>query len=422
MAENISQVVIDLESIPYRPVRLMGESDVLATDSSDFSKASGKRLVTKRAAKEYIDKYIQIDNQKLPNFAYTSSNIISGYSEYDKDYPVSHKPYFLSYNGDDIVIMLTNSGINIEQQGIYQTLVGNNIIINKDLLNSVVANFSPEYDGITIQDSCCDGSEDSKFINSLSFSEPTNGILNANNSYRYFRTAKGEIIYGYIDVLQSTLSDINRGAFISTDFTSIELDTLNSGEFLHLMNAVHIFYNVINEEIILIPVANTFHTMKYPDNPSVNDCYFDTKEKLWNVCTLNGVWDQLFDTIYFGDLIYDGTELVAIYNSDIQWIIDNISNIDLRIKNNLAYTYSDKTYITVFDQLVEFEVDRIFWDLSDKTGIQYLYIDGDGKPWVDSLKPKWFNDVQYYGHYYHYWRCVGSVELIEDTWVIKEKF
>ena len=36
MAENISQVVIDLESIPYRPVRLMGESDVLATDSSDF--------------------------------------------------------------------------------------------------------------------------------------------------------------------------------------------------------------------------------------------------------------------------------------------------------------------------------------------------------------------------------------------------
>lgn len=422
MAENKSQVVIDVESIPSRPLWLDNSDTYIASDSSDLSLAEGKKLLTKRAAKEYIDNYLQIDNNKYSQFVSTPSNIIDSRQEFDEDdYPVSDKPCFMKYI-DNLIIDISQYGLTIDKQGVYQTIRGRDIIVDNSDIEKIINTFSSEYDGCYVSDSSCDGSDNSKYLTSIMFTDETNGMFNINYAYRYFRTENGEIINAFIDNNNKKLMDINRNASMGLDYNNLDLYPINDGEFIHLLNAIHVFFDVSTNIVVFIKDTSIEYGTILPEMPQVNDCFYDTISNTWNICTILGVWQQYNNYVYLGDLIYDSSTLIGIKCSDSHLLLNNVNNIDLRIKGETAYTFSDKTVITVYNKLVEFDVDRIYWDLSGLSGIQYLYLDGEGKPWIDTLQPKWINDIQYYGHYKHYWRCIGKVEKIDDSWVIKEKY
>lgn len=429
-----TQLVIDIDNIAGSPLITGNNSSVIASMSSDLTTADGSKLLVKQAIKEYVDRYIQDNSQLDIKWLETNSDIISADCEYDETgYPISYMPQFMEIESENAVIKLDKVGLIVENQGITRTLRQNNITISRSELDAIIATFPIDiYEGF-VNDPYADGSEESKYITEIQLTELSPEIMDVKNSYRYYRTANGEVIRGYMDINSQKLLDITRA--VGNDWNNEHYKVKRIGavsedgestENVVLLNHINVFIDLTDNSVKLIRGSNTVYDTVLPRNYYENDIFFNTSSKEWVICE-DGLWTVHPYYIYLGDLIYFKRSLIGVVQSDLRLLTDDINNIELRVSGNTVYTYSDKTFITVFNKLVEFNLDRLKWDLSDENTERYLYIDGDGKTWVDKLRPRLYSSLNYYGHYYHYWRCLALVSPVQkpdgsNEWIIKEKF
>lgn len=416
-----TQIITDIDNLPLRPLQLENEDgSIVASMSSDLKEASGRKLLVKKAIKEYVDKTITNNRELLDNYTYSVSDVVSSQTEIVDNYQLSYKPNFIEIENGNVIIRLSEVGLKVYNEKQVKNINSADIVLDNQKIISILNTLDTDYDGCMISDSRCDGSENTKFFNTIKVDDISYNIESVNGIYRYFLTANNEIIYGMFDIESEQIMDIVRGSCISEHFSILPLQTLQNESKIYLLNSIRIYYDFETESIVLIPTEKVQYKPELGSSEgSNNDCFYSTNEEIWHVFN-RGIWSANNGYVYLGDLIYRSTTLLGVYNSDIKWILDNVSNIEIKVSGNKAYTNSDYTYISVFDKIVEFNLDRLRWDLSEYNSEVYLYVDGDGKTWIDTLKPRYNNVLEYYVHYYHYWRCVGHLKLENNVWAIKE--
>lgn len=430
MAEIKSQIIEKLDEKPTGLLYVDNNSDVVANADSNLANANGSTLLIKKAIKEYIDRNLSDYNKLFEGYVYTNSDIIIADGEYNENnYLISYRPFYFIKESESIVVDFTKNGI-LGQAG-YKILniKGFNVNINETIVKALIYNSAMDTLGCKINDINCDGSENSKHLTKIVISDIPGIFYNKNLSYRYFITEHGEIFSGYLDIDNNVIQDISRGVLVNSENKPYEINILNNGEKLYVLNCVRLFYNTVTDSIK--PVIGEHLLYLHNWNSSFErkngDCYYQESDKKWYIFE-NRVLNSYDNLIYLGDVVYSVPEIIEqqrVVNfvgfkvSDLKFIIDNVSNIDLLKTGNLVYTNSDKTFISVFNKMVEFYIDRLKWDLSNYQENVYLYIDGDSKTWVDILRPKYINELGYYGHYYHYWRCVGKCEYNNGDWIVK---
>jgi len=414
-------VIKDIESLPIKSITLDNDGEILASKNSDLSEASGKYILVKKAIKEYVDANIKVDREVLNNYTYSISDIVYSRPEFIDNYQTSYKPNFIEIDYDNIIVRISEFGLDVFNQKKVKDIAQEDIILDKNKILSILSELSVDYEGCVINDTECDGSEKTKFFDNIKIKNISQDIEQVRDKYEYYLTDNNEIIYGRYDSGTKRIIDITRGKCVSNNFSILPLKPLVNETKIYLLNSIRVYYNIRDKNIEFVPTKAVIYkpSLNGVTSGYKNDCFYSTRDEVWYVYD-GSSWASKVYNVYLGDLIYRGNNLLGVYNSDIKCILDNVSNIDINISNNRATTNSDYTVVSVFNKMVEFELDRLNWDLTGYTNEVYLYIDGDGKTWVDTLEPKYNNILEYYVHYYHYWRCVGHLKYEDNSWVVKE--
>lgn len=420
---NEQYIVIKIDENPTKSFNVQMD-DILVSKSSDLSKAKGSLLLTKSAVKDYIDRTLNNHNKIFDKFLYSASDLVLSNEETENGITISDKPIFLKYQPEGVVIDLTDKGIVADNQGRVKQVVSNPILIRNSAILEVLNIMNVDYAGCQIYDSKCDGSEDSKYLTNIGISGISYEMERRDSCYQYFITKDNEIIYGKINTSLRMLEDISRGNVVDSSDNIIPIKPLMTSDTLRLLNSIRIYFNVVTNEIRLYPNMKVYYVYNSDIASGLeNEMFYSTYDKKWNIYK-SSVWLTLNDFVYLGDIIcntVDGKVYVYGFNhSDLKFILDNHSNIELKVDHDIIYTLSDKTYLSVLNRFLEFNCDRLKWNLSDykEDGEVYLYIDGYGETFVDTLRPLYVDILKYYRHYNHYWRCVGKATYINSEWIV----
>ena len=339
----------------------------------------------------------------------------------------SNQPKFIDPNGAALSLQILGSSTNL----VYN-VNGSSITLSADLTESSLTAAPSSNNTCLVDDANAADQEatrtwgeidgDLEYITIDTIGSEISSLDGQLAAFKINDGTNDEYFIARVDTTNNRLHHCFRGYFYDKDAAPVNRIKFANNDTITLLKLGWVFLE--NDEST-IEVAYTEPTWsgEEPASPSTGDYWYDFTADQWK--RYNGSSFVQINRTLVGLICNDSSACLGARCVDFDATYSEINQFD-RLERVDAATVRCPNYrsvINVAGQLLEFQTDRLSWDMStDLAGSEdmyqateqasttyYLYISDDGEPKISDISPYLRLDLLGFYHPHNPWRCVGKV-------------
>jgi hypothetical protein len=231
--------------------------------------------------------------------------------------------------------------------------------------------------------------------------------------YVGFKTATGEIMYGYLESA-TKITNVFRGFFFDDTGAPIVRGNLSNNDTLTLINIGWVFVED-NGTTVDISYLQPTYSFEAPSGPATGQYWFDIPNQVWK--RYSGTEFEIINRMLIGIIALDDTACIATRSGDFTNTFQDLNNVELEINSTEIVTSKNfSSRVSVYGGEVVQDLNKLSWNMTTdlESGLSeasstkyYAYISTKGERIISDQKPYLRKDLKGLYHPYHTWRSVG---------------